>query len=175
MTAIKIINADTAKEWLDKNEAIIIDVRESGEYAAMHIPGATLIPLGTINNDVLPPLAGKKLIIHCQLGRRSEMACEKLLSTNPSLDVYNLDGGIKAWVNAGQKVNQSGKTFISIDRQVQLTIGTGVLLGVTLGYFLHPAFLCLAAFFGAGLVFAGATGTCGLAMLLAKMPWNQKK
>ncbi len=172
MTTIKSIDVKTAKQWLSHNEAILIDVREPGEYAAMHIAGAKLIPLGTIKHDKLPELGNKKLIIHCQIGRRGGVACEKLVLSNPSLDVYNLDGGITAWEKAGFDVEKSGGTFISIDRQVQITIGSGVLLGLTLGYFIHPAFLLLSAFFGAGLLFAGITGSCGLAILMGKMPWN---
>ena len=174
MTTIKSVDAKTAKEWLSKNEAIIVDVREPGEYAAMHIAGAKLIPVGTIHNDQLPELGNKKLIIHCHIGRRGGTACEKLLLNNPNLDVYNLEGGITAWEKAGFEVEKSGGTFVSIERQVQMTIGGGVLIGVILGYLIHPGFLFLSAFFGAGLLFAGITGSCGLALLMGKMPWNQK-
>lgn len=175
MTTIKSVDAVTAREWLSKNEAIIVDVREPGEYAAMHIAGAKLIPVSTIKNDKLPELGNKKLIIHCHLGRRGETACEKLLLSNPNLDVYNLEGGITAWEKAGFEVEKSGGAFLSIERQVQMTIGSGVLIGLILGYLVHPAFLFISAFFGGGLLFAGITGSCRLAMLMGKMPWNQKK
>lgn len=174
MPTIKTVDARTAKEWLSKNEAIIVDVREPGEYAAMHIPGAKLIPVGTINNDNLPELSNKKLIIHCQISRRGATACEKLLLGNPNLNVYNLEGGITAWEKAGFKVEKSGGTFLSIERQVQITIGSGVLIGLIFGYLIHPGFLFLSAFFGAGLLFAGISGSCGLLILMGKMPWNQK-
>lgn len=101
LTNIPTVDPTTAKQWLDKQEAIIIDVREPEEYAAMHIPGATLIPLGTIQNQNLPPLANKKLVIHCQSGKRSSMACEKLLANDPHIALYNLEGGILGWKNAG--------------------------------------------------------------------------
>ena len=174
MTQFKSVDAKTAKEWLVKNEAVIVDVREPGEYAAMHIQGAKLIPIGTIDIEKIPEFRHKKIIIHCQLGRRGGMACEKLLLTTPNLDVYNLEGGITAWEQAGFKVEKSGNPFLSIERQVQVTIGSGVLIGLILGYFAHPGFLLLSAFFGAGLLYAGITGSCGLAILMGKMPWNQK-
>lgn len=174
MTTIKSVDAATAKEWLTKNEAIIVDVREAGEYAEMHIPGAKLIPVGTINIDNIPPLDNKKLIIHCHMGRRGEAACEKLILSNPNLNVYNLTGGITAWENAGFDVERSRGSCLSIERQVQISIGSGVLLGLILGYLINPGFLFLSAFFGAGLVFSGITGSCGLAILMNKMPWNQK-
>lgn len=174
MPTIKTIDPKTANAWLSKDEAIIIDVREPGEYAAMHIAGAKLIPLNTINSDQLPELNGKKLIIHCHLGRRGETACEKLLLRNPDLEVYNLEGGISAWDKAGFAVEKSKQTFLSIERQVQITIGSVVLIGVILGYWVYPGFLLLSAFFGAGLLFAGITGSCRLAIVMSKMPWNQK-
>lgn len=174
MSTIKSIDAKTAKEWLDKNEAIIIDVREPGEHAAVHIEGATLIPVNTIDESKLSQFHNKKIIIHCQRGKRGTIACEKLLLNNPNLAVYNLEGGIEAWENAGFGVEKSNKMFLSIEQQVQITIGSGVLLGLILGYFLRPGFLFISVFFGAGLLFAGISGSCGLAMLMAKMPWNNK-
>lgn len=59
-------------------------------------------------------------------------------------------------------------------RQVQLVAGSLILLGVTLGTLVSPYFLGIAAFVGAGFVFAGATGTCGMATLLAKLPHNRR-
>lgn len=108
MPTVKSIDAKTAKEWLDKQEAVIIDVREPGEYAESHIAGATLIPLGVITKEKLPELEQKKLIIHCKLGRRGVAACEKLLQSDPNLDIYNLEGGIQSWMQAGLKVEKSG-------------------------------------------------------------------
>lgn len=104
---INSIDPKTANTWLNNNEAIIIDVREPREYAAVHIKGAKLIPLGTLETNMLPPdLGNKKLIIHCHLGGRSSMACEKLLRANPNLAVYNLEGGISAWEKAGFDVEK---------------------------------------------------------------------
>lgn len=107
MTTIKTVDAKDAKEWLDKGEAVIVDVREPGEHAEVRIADATLIPLGTIDVSKLPELAGKKLIIHCKMGKRGGAACEKLLAQNPGLDLYNLDGGIVSWLDAGFKVEKS--------------------------------------------------------------------
>lgn len=170
---MKSINPKTAKEWLDKNDAILIDVREPEEFKAVHIKGAHLLPVGSIDVSKLPDVKNKKIIIHCKLGRRGENACAVLMTGNPALEVYNMEGGIVAWENAGFKVEKATDATLSIERQVQVTIGGGVLLGVILGYFVSPAFLFLSGFFGAGLLFAGITGSCGLAMMMAKMPWNQ--
>jgi rhodanese-related sulfurtransferase len=167
------IDAATLKRWVDNNEALIVDVREPAEYAAVKISGAKLLPLATVSKQALPDMQGKKLVIHCRSGKRSANACEKLLVQDPNLKIYNLEGGISAWEAAGHPVQSSGKFFLPLDRQVQLAIGLCVLTGSMLAYY-NPAFTLLTGFFGAGLIFAGLTGFCGLAMVMAKMPWNQR-
>lgn len=170
---IKIVDAATLKRWIDSGEAVVVDVREPAEHAAENISGATLLPLGGISKSKLPEAKGKKLVIHCRSGKRSSSACEKLLAEDPNLEIYNLEGGISAWAGAGHAVKTSGKFFLPLDRQVQLTIGLAVLIGSLLTYFISPLFAIFTGFFGAGLTFAGASGYCGLAMLMARMPWNQ--
>lgn len=171
--ALKTIDAKTLKTWLDNNEAVLVDVREPAEYAAENIQGAKLIPLGNISKSALPACADKKLVIHCRKGGRGGSACQKLLSEDPALDIYNLEGGIEAWRAAGLMVASSGKFFLPLDRQVQLVIGLVLIVGSVLGYLFSPAWFLLTGLIGAGLTMAGATGFCGLALLMAKMPWNQ--
>ncbi|HEU5280647.1 MAG TPA: rhodanese-like domain-containing protein [Gammaproteobacteria bacterium] len=101
---MKTVDAKSAKQWLDMGEAVIIDVREPAEHAAMRIQGATNIPLGTLGQASLPEVHGKKLIAHCHFGKRSAMACQRLMLDHPELEVYNLEGGIDAWVRAGLSV-----------------------------------------------------------------------
>lgn len=172
--ALRTIDAPTLKQWLDAGEAMLLDVREPAEYKAESIAGAKLLPLAGINKSALPNYAGKKLVIHCRKGGRGGSACEKLLAEDPNLEIYNLEGGISAWTDAGYPIQSSGKFFLPLDRQVQLTIGLSVLLGSLLAYFVNPLFLLLTGFFGAGLTFAGLTGFCGLAIVMARMPWNQQ-
>lgn len=171
---MKTVNAATLKEWLAKGEAVLVDVREPGEHAAQNIPGAQLIPLGKISKADVAGFKGKKIVIHCQAGRRGGMACEKLLNEDPGLEIYNLEGGISAWQQEGCQVQSSGKFFLPLDRQVLLLAGALVLTGSLLGYFVSPKFFLLSGFFGLGLAVAGLTGFCGGAILLSKMPWNQK-
>ena len=172
--ALKTIDAKTLKTWLDNNEAVLVDVREPAEHTAENITGATLLPLGSVSKSKLPPCSGKKLVIHCRKGGRGGSACQKLLAEDPSLDIYNLEGGIEAWNAAGLTVASSGKAFLPLDRQVQLTIGLLLITGSALGYFLTPAFFLLTGLIGVGLTIAGATGFCGLALLMARLPWNQR-
>ena len=169
---IKNIDVFTAKEWLDKDEAILVDVREPAEHVSQKIAGAALHPVGSIcYNDI--PQTEKKLLIHCQKGMRGDKACQKLIAEKNTLEVYNIEGGIEAWKQAGFPVESSGRKILPLDRQVQLTVGLSVLTFGLLGYFVNPAFALGAAFFGAGLTNAGLTGWCGLAKLIIKMPWNQ--
>jgi rhodanese-related sulfurtransferase len=151
----------------------LIDVRELAEYQESKIDQAHLIPLGEISINSLPDFKNKKLVLHCRSGKRSASACQKLLGEDSNLEIYNLEGGISAWSAEGCEIENSGKFFLPLDRQVQLTIGLGVFVGSILGYLLNPSFFLLSGFFGVGLMFAGLSGYCGLAILMAKMPWNK--
>jgi rhodanese-related sulfurtransferase len=107
MMTIKSIDATTAHEWIENNEAVVIDVREPHEYQESHISGSHLIPLATITKSNLPEMAqNKKIIVHCKFGKRGSTACEKLLSEDANLAIYNLEGGITAWENAGYKIEK---------------------------------------------------------------------
>lgn len=175
MSKVKSIDAKTANEWLCRKEAILIDVREPEEYNAMHILGANLIPVGSIKTNKLPPEAyNKKIIIHCRLGKRGSIACEKLLSENPNLDVYNIEGGIDQWQQCGLPIEINKNAPIDIMRQVQITAGILVLLGVILSFSASFYFILLSGFVGLGLLLSGITGYCGMARLLMRMPWNKK-
>ena len=170
---IKTINAQTLRSWMETGEAVVIDVREPIEYAEERITNAKLLPLGEISKNKLPPIDGKKLVIHCRSGKRGTNACERLLSEDPNLEVYNLEGGITAWKSLGNKITKPQKSFLSLDRQVQLTVGLLLLASSSLAYICSIKWLILIAIIGIGLITAGLTGFCGLAMLIAKMPWNK--
>jgi hypothetical protein len=111
-----------------------------------------------------------EVVVVCRTGIRATIAAETLARGGRRPKV--LEGGMIAWRRAGLPLRE-GRKRLPVDRQVQLIAGTMVLMGVTLGTLVNPWFLVIAAFFGAGLMFAGATGTCGLALLLLRMPWNR--
>lgn len=96
----KEIDAATLKAWLERDEAILVDVREPEEHQEASIAGSQLIPLATLALSKIKIPAGKKLVVHCAGGVRSAKGCEKLLAERADLDVYNLQGGIKAWIQA---------------------------------------------------------------------------
>lgn len=169
---MKTITASELKNKLDKDEVLLIDVREPAEHRSECIEGSYLIPLGEISAERLPSTK-RPIVIHCRSGKRSTDACVKLLATNPFLDVASLEGGIVAWSQAGYNVRKSGSNILPLDRQTQIAAGFIAFSGTILGALINPAFYILPGFIGAGLMFAGITGWCGMAKLLARMPWNR--
>lgn len=157
---------------LDADEVALIDVREPSEHKSESIPEACLIPLAEISNDKLPSKS-RTVVIHCRSGKRSMTACEKLVAVDPDLEVYNLEGGIMAWMQAGFDVKRSTSVGMSLERQTLLVAGFFVFLGFALGLVISPKFHFLSGFVGLGLMFGGLTGWCGMTKLLARMPWNR--
>jgi rhodanese-related sulfurtransferase len=152
----------------------LLDVRTPAEFQEAHVDFARNVPL-----DQLDPAAlrrepnkehGRPLYVICRSGSRARQACEKL--TRAGLDAVNVEGGISAWDAAGLPVVRGQKTM-SLERQVRIAAGTLVLLGAVLALLVHPYFAALSGFVGAGLIFAGMTDTCGMGLLLARMPWNR--
>jgi rhodanese-related sulfurtransferase len=153
----------------------LIDVRTPAEFRALHVPFARNVPLDRLDSSAVLQArngsAAQQLYVICQGGGRGAKACAALAAVGCS-QVINVEGGTAAWASAGLPVTR-GRGAISMERQVRIAAGLLVLVGSALGYFVHPYFIALPAFVGAGLTFAGITDTCGMAMLLARMPWNQ--
>jgi rhodanese-related sulfurtransferase len=114
---------------------------------------------------------GEPLYVICRTGSRAAKAYEKLQAAGIE-NVVSVEEGTMGWEQAGLPVVR-GRKVIALERQVRIAAGLLVALGVALGWLVHPAFLGLSAFVGAGLVFAGLTDTCGMGLLLARMPWNR--
>ncbi len=169
---MKTITAKALKKRLDNDEIFLIDVREPAEHKTECIEGACLIPLNELTIEKLPSIK-RPIVIHCQSGNRSADACAKLLAAEPYLEVYSLDGGIIAWQKAGFNIKKSGSNVLPLDRQTQIAVGAIAFLGTIFGTFINPIFFIFPCFMGAGLMFAGFTGWCGMAKLIAKMPWNR--
>lgn len=165
------ISPATAQQWLDEGSAVLLDVREPAEYRTVHIGRASLMPLGQL--DAAKLTSQKKIVVHCQKGARGGAACLRLLSKNPDLEVYNMTGGIEAWSAAGLPVERSGRGVLSLDRQVQLAIGLLLLIATSLSLVMSPAWIWAAGLVGLGLTVAGLTGFCGMAILMARMPWHR--
>lgn len=164
------IDATVLKRWLEDEEAILVDVREPDEHAAERIPGAHLVPLSRFRAADVPP--GRRIVLHCRSGRRSAQALG-LLRSSGRAEVTHLRGGILAWKKAGHETERAARAPVSIMRQVQIVVGTLLLAATGAAVLVSPWFVALAGVLGAGLLFAGVTGTCGLASVLVRMPWNR--
>ena len=153
----------------------LIDVRTAAEFTEIHAEPAKLLSLDKLTADLAKQLCSNTgaapIYVICKSGGRGRQACEKLQFAG--LNLINVEGGTTAWAAAGLPVIRGRKT-ISLERQVRIAAGLMVFLGTLLGAFANPLFLIIPGFVGAGLVFAGVTDTCGMAMMLAKMPWNQR-
>jgi rhodanese-related sulfurtransferase len=154
----------------------LLDVRTPGEFESVHVPGARLIPLDELDAGAFLKQRGEAdqpVYVLCQSGGRARKAIEKLQQAGFGGGVL-VEGGTQAWIEAGLPVTRDAAGVISLERQVRIAAGSLVLTGVLLAYFVHPGFIALSAFVGAGLVFAGVTDWCGMGLLLSKLPWNQK-
>lgn len=149
--------------------ATLVDIRGADEHARARIAGARNIPLAQLEQVQGHPA----VIWHCKSGMRTSANAAALADAS-ACEAYLLEGGLDAWRAAGLPVIESAGAPMEIMRQVQITAGSLVLLGVVLSLTLAPAFIALSAFVGAGLVFAGVSGWCGMARLLGAMPWNRR-
>ena len=158
-----------------RSDVPIVDVRMPTEFREVHAQGAKNYPLDSLDPESivrsLNGQTGDPIYVICKGGNRSSKAVKKFLDAG--LDhVVDVQGGTTAWVEAGLPVVR-GKKAISLERQVRIVAGFLTLMGALLGFFVHPYFIGLSGFIGAGLMFAGITDTCGMGMMLAKMPWNR--
>lgn len=165
-------------EILQNNQAQnVIDVRTPVEFAEVHVEAAQNVPLDIFKPEELYEnyklSLDKPVYILCRSGQRATRAYEQLTKAGfPNSLVVK--GGTLAWVEAGFPVKRGQARVISLERQVRIGAGSLVLLGVILAQVIHPSFIWLSAFVGSGLIFAGITDWCGMGLLLAKAPWNQK-
>ncbi len=175
MEVVTIRPRDLAAKQQGGESVELIDVRTPVEYREVHCPFARNVPLSDLDPKAIMASrtgpADAPLYVICKSGSRGRQACEKFLAAGYA-NVVNVAGGTTAWAEAGLPVNR-GKNAVSLERQVRIVAGTLVFLGAVLGYFIDPRFIGLSAFVGAGLVFAGITDTCGMGLLIARMPWNR--
>ena len=175
MSTATISIAEMTQRCRSGDRLNIIDVRTPAEFGRVHAVGAVLVPLDQLDPTALKTLRkspDEPIYVICQSGVRATKACQRLeeAGVGPALIV---EGGTVAWEQAGLPVERGASRVIPLERQVRIAAGSLVLIGLLLAWLVHPLFLGLTAFVGAGLVFAGVTDFCGMAMLLARMPWNR--
>jgi rhodanese-related sulfurtransferase len=174
-TLPELVDVGMLADVLRDNAAIkLIDVRTPAEFEAAHIPGSYNVPLDLISEHraELSDSLREPAIIVCRTGNRARQAAEQLRTMHLE-HIHILEGGLVAWEAAGEAVRRSEKQTWSLERQVRGVAGALVLTGALGGLLVHPAVGLLAVGVSAGLVFSAVTDTCGMAMLLARMPWNR--
>jgi len=153
----------------------LVDVRMPAEYREVHVVGAKNIPFDRLSaqrlSDTFGPHGDSPVYFICTMGKMSQKACQKAQSFGVD-EVVNVEGGTSVCVAAGLPVER-GKKAISLERQVRITAGGLIVVGAVLALAVHPCWVALPALVGAGLVQSGVTNTCGMALLLTKMPWNR--
>ncbi|MGJ8695877.1 MAG: rhodanese-like domain-containing protein [Verrucomicrobiaceae bacterium] len=169
---MKTLSPKDSQGHLNDPAATALDLRTAIEVEEKHISGTPHLPVDELENRCTQLDPGKSYLLICQSGKRAERA-HRILTEKGFTKLCILEGGINAWEQEGLPLQRTSRKILPLMRQVQLIIGLGVLTFSLLALFIHPAFAWGSAFFGAGLTMAGSTGWCGLALLLAKMPWNK--
>jgi rhodanese-related sulfurtransferase len=154
--------------------AVLVDIREPDEFARSHVAGAKSQPLSGWEQSHLTVDPDADVVFTCRTGMRTAGACDRLASRVAG-EAFVLDGGLDAWRAAGLPVEEDASAPMEINRQVQITAGLMILTGVVLGFLVAPGWFGLSAFVGAGLTFAGLSGTCAMARLLMMAPWNRAR
>jgi len=152
----------------------LLDVRMRPEYASAHVPGATLIPLNElkIEDFLAQHKTGTPIYVLCQAGARAAKAIDQFKGAGCD-DCVLVEGGTQAWIDAGLPIHRGVSNVLPLLRQVQIVVGSLSAIGAILALALNSWFAVVPLFLGCGLLFAGITGTCGMALMLAKMPWNR--
>jgi rhodanese-related sulfurtransferase len=169
-----VIGADELASLIDARPDVrVLDVRTPGEYESVHIRGAYNVPLDTLgeHSDEIRAAVDAPVVLICQTGNRARQA-ETALKECTMHNLHVLEGGMQGWLGAGHPVVR-GRRRLSLERQVRIVAGTLAATGGLLAVVVNPLFGLVPLFVGSGLLFAGVTDTCGLAMVLSRFPWNR--
>lgn len=158
-----------------QNGALVVDIRQADEFRREHLPDAVSLPLDELlaGKPVAQASAATTVIFHCQSGMRTQQNADALVRAVAPAKVMILEGGLNNWKREKLPTVEDKRQPRPLMQQVQIVAGSLILLGVVLGFAFDPRFFLLSGFVGAGLLFAGLSGWCGMALLLAKMPWNR--
>lgn len=172
MTNVRRCSTDELAQALADDDCQVIDVREPAEYRSEYIEGTLLAPLSRFERHQHELDHERPVHVVCRSGTRAAQAAERLVARG-CRDVRVVEGGLTAWVSEGRAVEWQPGGAWSLERQVRFGAGAVVFASVAAGFAIHPAFAIVAGAAGGGLMFAGATDTCFLGMVLARMPWNR--
>lgn len=170
---LKTITPQEARRLITDG-AVLVDVREADERLRERIPGTHHLPLSKLDEAEFAVRQGGTVIFHCRSGARTQSQSARLAAkTGGVCDAYLVEGGLDAWRKAGLPTEVDRRQPIELQRQVQIGAGALGLIGTVLGLTVSPWFFGIPLFVGTGLLFAGMTGYCGMALLLQRAPWNQ--
>lgn len=173
MTA-RTVSPSEAQELMKKGSTLI-DIREPAEFLREHIPEAISFPLSEVllGNKIKNLPVNAPVIFHCLAGSRTIQNEDALIRAADPETILLLSGGINAWKSANLPTIEDNKYPLPMMRQVQIVAGMMIIAGVAMGYSVDKNFFLLSGLIGAGLLFSGVSGWCGMAVLLSKMPWNK--
>ena len=171
--SLKSISPQAASELVNQG-AVLVDIRAADEHARERIAMARHVPMDLLARGGLSLDGTLAVIFHCRSGNRTRVNASALGACT-ACDAYVLEGGLDAWKKAGLLTRTDARAPLELMRQVQIAAGSLVLFGTLLAATVSPWFLLLSAFVGAGLLFAGVSGFCGMALLLMRMPWNRRR
>ncbi|WP_039057084.1 rhodanese family protein [Enterobacter sp. Bisph1] len=159
-----------------QNGAPVVDIRQPDEFRREHLPDAVSLPLDELlaGKAVSQAASAQTVIFHCQSGMRTQQNADALVRAASPANVLIIEGGLNNWKQEKLPTVEDKRQPRPLMQQVQIVAGSLILLGVVLGYAVDIRFFLLSGFVGAGLLFAGLSGWCGMALLLAKMPWNRR-
>jgi rhodanese-related sulfurtransferase len=168
----RISAQEFSQKWAADSALCVVDVRTPAEFGTEFLPGSQNLPVTDISAEKVNQIApqGGRVYLMCRTQKRAEVACEKLAG-QVDCELVVIEGGIQQ-VDP-QLLKQGGRKTIALDRQMRITAGLLILLGVAGGFLLHPALFGLSGFVGAGLLFSGITDSCLMITGLAHMPWNK--
>lgn len=167
------ISPERAKSLLEQG-AVLVDVREGAERAREYVSAARHLPLSKLDQTELGVEAGRPVLFHCRSGARTLASAAQLAAKlGVGCEGYVVEGGLEALKRVGVPVVVDRSQPMEMFRQVQIGAGSFVLLGALLGLLVSPWFFAVPLFVGAGLIFAGVTGFCGMARVLMLAPWNR--
>ncbi len=170
---IKKATVHEINELLDSGgECQVIDVREFSEFNSERIADAQLMPLSNFEKHAEEIDHSKPVYLMCRSGNRAKQAAERLVKKGFT-DIHVVEGGMTAWSGANLPIVKGESKVWSLERQVRFAAGLFVLAGILLGVFVSPYLYMLSGFVGFGLMFSALTDTCGMGMVLARMPWNK--
>jgi rhodanese-related sulfurtransferase len=172
MASLTPLSPTEVSARIRSGKAVLVDIREAGEVARERIAGSVVASLSVFEAAHLEIRPGREVVFMCRTGNRTGSNCVRLADRVPG-EAFVLDGGLDAWKAQGLPTLTPIQAPLEMGRQVQITAGGLILLGGALGLLVHPGFWGLSALVGGGLFMGGVTGRCGMARLLAVMPWNR--